>query len=390
MNKQKHLAHDEKVNQGSYYTSQNIINALYKLLEGNITNLADFAILDSSCGYGAFLNQKEVVPKKYIGGDIDIKSIKMAKTYNNKIELHNTNALFKVSRKKYGLKKSDKLIIIGNPPYNDTTSFSKKNIKSKANKLNVDIDLKARDMGISFLRSYDKLMAEYVCVLHPLSYLIKKANFDSLKSFNKNYRLIDSIIISSHEFEETSKIVAFPIIIALYKRDTQGMDFEFIQNYRFKTIHNKNFCLNDFDYIGKYIPKYPNKKKVDKKRAVALFWTMRDINALKRNKTFINKDSYNAVLVTKDKLPYYCYVDVFKKFIEKMPYYFGNLDIIIEDNLFKEIENCFEYLSLLNNKNLKNSIQMEISEEQTKQNTQIVNEYFKKLLGEHCVHKYDL
>ncbi len=114
---------------------------------------------------------------------------------------------------------------------------------------------------------------------------------------------------------------------------------------------------------------------------------MRDINALKRNKTFINKDNYNAVFITKDKFSYYCYVDVFKNFIDKMPYYLGNLDILIEDNLFKKAKNSFEYISLLNNESLKHNIKMKITANDTKEHQEIINKYFIDLLGEHYVHK---
>lgn len=250
MNKQKHLAHNKRINQGSYYTGNTIIQTLYKMLSDSVENIKNYVILDSSCGYGAFLNQNAIRPKQYIGGDIDAEAIKIAESYNNKTKLYNTNALFKVNRNKYNLKPNEKLIIASNPPYNDATSLSKKKVKTGANKPNIDSDLKARDLGVSFLRSYNKLKAEYVCVLHPLSYLIKKTNFNSLKDFKENYKLIDSIIISSNEFSETSKNIGFPIIIALYKRDKKGMDYEFIQNYKFTTSNNKNFCLNDFDYIS--------------------------------------------------------------------------------------------------------------------------------------------
>jgi len=60
--------------------------------------------------------------------------------------------------------------------------------------------LSQRDLGISFLLSYNKLAADFVCVLHPLSYLIKKSNFEALWQFKDNYRLVDSVVISSGVF----------------------------------------------------------------------------------------------------------------------------------------------------------------------------------------------
>src|SRR3989344_5858437 len=67
------------------------------------------------------------------------------------------------------------IIAIGNPPYNDTTSIIRNSIKDTSIQDKIDADIKTRDLGMSFLLSYDKLKADYVCVLHPLSYLIKKA-----------------------------------------------------------------------------------------------------------------------------------------------------------------------------------------------------------------------
>lgn len=56
----------------------------------------------------------------------------------------------------------------------------------------------------------------------------------------------------------------FSIIIVLYKRDNKGMDYKYICNFIFKTIDGKEFSLNNFDYIGNSIDKYPNKKCVEK------------------------------------------------------------------------------------------------------------------------------
>ena len=80
-----------------------------------------------------------------------------------------------------------------------------------------------------------------------------------LSKFAKNYKLIDGIIISSHEFSDTSRGMAFPILIALYKRDEVGMGYDYIQNYQFKVKDDGVFRLKDFDTIVNYVQKYPNK-----------------------------------------------------------------------------------------------------------------------------------
>ena len=129
------------------------------------------------------------------------------------------------------------MFIIGNPPYNDTTSIIRSSIKQ--DNLRIDDDIKTRDYGMSFLLSYAKLNADVICVLHPLSYLIKKSNFNLLKKFSKSYRLLDGVVIDSSTFKETSKGISFPIIIALYIKNKDGMSYEYIKDFNFKTIDNK-------------------------------------------------------------------------------------------------------------------------------------------------------
>ena len=74
---------------------------------------------------------------------------------------------------------------------------------------------------------------------------------------------------------------------------------------------------------------------MDSKQKVAMFYTLRDINALRRSKTFISKNTANAVYVTQDKYSLYCYVDVFKQIIKHIPYYLGNCDILIDFKKFQ-------------------------------------------------------
>jgi hypothetical protein len=61
---------------------------------------------------------------------------------------------------------------------------------------------------------------------------------------------------------------------------------------------------------------------------------MRDINALKRNQTFVQKFNSNTIIIDKSKLDYYIYIDVFKQFSCHVPYYFGNCNVLIDNALF--------------------------------------------------------
>ena len=373
---QKHLNHIEAINLGSYYTPGTIVDLAYSILKKNIKDIKDFSILDSSCGYGSFLARNNIA-KRLIGADIDKKAISEAKKIISGADFICQNSLLNVSRPSLTIKDDEKIITIGNPPYNDTTSIIRNSIKDTSIQDKIDTDIKTRDLGMSFLLSYDKLKADYVCVLHPLSYLIKKANFALLSGFAKNYKLIDGIIISSHEFSDTSRGMAFPILIALYKRGSQGMNYDYIQNYQFKVKDDGIFRLKDFDTIVNYVQKYPNKKFLNKNdKPVAKFWTLRDINALKRNRTFIDEDTYNTVYVLMEKLPYYCYIDIFKQYTDKMPYFIGNCDVIIDNEKFGKIKECFIAQSVHTNPVLKNKFRFrEIPDAKLK-----IDNYFRELL----------
>ena len=381
---QKHLNHIDTINLGSYYTPEVIVNLAYSILQNNIKDIKDYLILDSSCGYGSFLTRNNIA-KRLVGVDIDQKAISKAKKIISKVNFICQNSLLNVSRSSLKVENDEKIITIGNPPYNDTTSIIRNYIKDTSVQDTIDTDIKTRDLGMSFLLSYDKLKADYVCVLHPLSYLIKKANFALLSKFTKNYLLIDGIIISSHEFSDTSRGMAFPILISLYKRNEIGMSYDYIQNYQFKVKDDVVFCLKDFDTIVNYVQKYPNKKFLNKyDKPVAKFWTLRDINALKRNRTFIDEDTYNTVYVLMEKLPYYCYIDIFKQYTDRMPYFIGNCDVIIDNEKFGEIKECFIAQSVHTNPVLKNKFKFrEIPDAKQK-----IDNYFKELLESKFGKKY--
>lgn len=328
MNKsiQKHLDKDMMINLGSFYTPKTLVSKTYELLEKYIDKQKDYIFLDTSCGYGDFF----IKNLHYIGADID--KLALSKVKNAKSIW--TNALVDVNRAKFGISESQKLIVIGNPPYNDKTSIIRAKVKREIH--SCDERLKHRDLGISFLRSYALLKPDFVCVLHPLSYLIKRTNFKALNDFRLRFRLIDSLIVSSQFFTPNSSTF-FPIIIALYQKNDEGMDYEYIQKYIFKTLENHHFSLSQFDDIDHYICKYPNPN--DKRKAIAYFHTLRDINALKRNQTFMQKPNSNSIKIFEENLKYYVYIHFFKEYAYLLPYYFGNMNIFIDNAAFKNIEN---------------------------------------------------
>jgi hypothetical protein len=371
---QHHLDRVDTVNFGSYYTPQRLVDIVYSLIRKNIARPDTYYILDTSCGYGAFLRGTRT-----IGADIDAEAIRNAKRLAPQYTYFIHNSLLETARSQYCLNADDALIIVGNPPYNDASSLTKKSIKKV--EFARDADLQCRDIGVSFLLSYNKLRADYVCALHPLSFLIKKVNFESLGAFKDNYTLIDSLVFSSTEFSRTSRQSCFPIIAALYKRNHSGMNFNYIRNYVFTSYERATFSINTFDSIGNYISKYPNHKRVDGTETVAHFYTMRDINALKRAATFLTKETSSSIRVTMDTLPYYCYVDIFKDYIPHIPYYLGNSDVMINNDDFKEIEPLFMSASVKKRPALTRYIE---ARRYPKADADAeIAAYFKRLLGAH-------
>jgi len=365
---------------GCFYTPQRFVDIVHKMINKYIINTHEYTLIDTSSGYGSFLNNLNNKFNKIKSNDIDLKAVEIAREKNdNEIIYYNKNALLNVDKKMFEIADNEKFIVVGNPPYNDITSIIKNGLKTET-PCKIDADIQTRDLGISFMLSYNKLKADYVAVLHPLSYLIKQANYKLLKPFLNNYVLLDSIIINSQEFNMTSKSTGFPICINFYKRDKKGISYSEIKNKVWRTIEGEQFCFNK-DIISNYLSKYPNKYKQINKDSI-LFYTMRDINALKRSKTFIDKPCDNAIIIDFDKLPYYCYVDIFKDYAYKIPYYLGNFDVFINNTEFEKIKDefikkCVSKYAFLQNK---------LKEYNLPPNELEIDLYFKKLLGDKYVY----
>jgi hypothetical protein len=321
-----HLSYQQKINNGSFYTPPELVNYVWELIAPFLTK--NTAILDTSAGKGSFFINREKNNGLLIAADNDKLAIDYLKKKLPHLLVIQKNALTDIKRVNYGIQDNQKLIIIGNPPYNDLTSLKARKIKENSpNNLTIDPQIKSRDLGISFLRSYYQLKADYVCVLHPLSYLVKETNFNSLKEFKDNYRLLKSLVVDSKKFSD-AKGASFPIAISLYQLDKNGMDYEYIKNFVFQLENGKQFSLNSFQFLTDLVSKYPKKNFSDEYLNNLFFFTFRDINSIMRNKTFIQEANQYSVPIKKDKLKYYAYIDYFKeKFQGTMPFYLRNFDV---------------------------------------------------------------
>ena len=198
VNVAEHLPKNERIQLGSYYTPEELVLRIYDFIKPYLDNKKrKVVIFDSAGGCGAFLFG--ITHYDYRIADCDLDACKLLKQHFSQQNVFHTNSLIEVNRAKYFISPSAFLIMIGNPPYNDTTSEFKNGEKGQniCDEDLYDRDLYDRDLGVSFLKSYHKLKADIVCVLHPLSYLIKESNFKRLRDFKDNYKLIKGEIFSS-------------------------------------------------------------------------------------------------------------------------------------------------------------------------------------------------
>ncbi len=321
VNRVEHLGKNQIVNGGSFYTPARFVEIAAGWLKRERFD-ASYTVVDTSCGYGAFFRLRRRFPKnRYVGNDIDPVAARVAKENFPFAEIFNKSALSGIGRAMFRLG-DEKLCVVGNPPYNDVTSQIGRQIKTARHE--ADAEVRARDLGISFLKSYAILDADLVLVLHPLSSLIKKTNFASAKLFFGRYELRESLVFSSREFADTSRSGEFPIVMALYAKSPEGgLTFEKVRRHAFCTLEGETFRLADFDYVADHIRKYPGKSRYTPE---ILFYTLRDVNALRRSRTFLAERTAGAVDVPPDKLPYYCYIDLFKEYAH-VPYWMGNFDV---------------------------------------------------------------
>jgi len=328
-----HLPKDEIIHLGSYYTPEELVHKVYDFIQPYIDNKGKKVVLfDSAGGCGAFLFG--IKQCDYRIADRDLNACRFLKQHFNQQNVFHTNSLIEVNRAKYFISPSAFLIMIGNPPYNDTTSEFKNGEKGQ----NIcDEDLYDRDLGISFLKSYHKLNADVVCVLHPLSYLIKEANFKRLCDFKDNYKLIKGEIFSSALFHGTGT-VKFPILVALYEKTLSGMTFDYIRKFQFDVLDSsREFILSEYKTTDGYIDKYPPRKNDIKESPIGLYYyTFRDFNSLKKNTSFMLIKHPNSIVVTLENFYKYAYLYSLKSlFNPEDTWLYGNLSPLVD---MKEVE----------------------------------------------------
>jgi len=351
VNRSEHLSKSEQIKLGSFYTPDRLVKKVYELINPYIRKNKGVVIFDNAAGCGAFIFGMENYD--YRVSDYDIEAVRFLRKKLDRKKVFHSNSLVDVSREKYKIPNDSFLIQVGNPPYNDTTSEYK---SGKKGKNECDQDLFDRDLGISFLKSYNKLQAELVCILHPLSYLIKETNFKRLKGFRENYKLLRGVVFSSAWFSETGS-AKFPIIVALYERKKGGMNFDYIKNFKFSLLDSdEKFTLSKFETTDGFIDKYPPRKNDIKISPVGLYYyTFRDLNSLKRNASFISKQHYNGIVVNTENFYKYAYLCALKDLFDtEKIWLYGNLSPLMNKNLIEKNKKDFVEYAIQSNPVVKN------------------------------------
>jgi len=357
-----HLSTRERVQLGGYYTPKKLVDRIYDSIKPYRSSPGkDVIIFDSAGGCGAFL--MNIGETDYRIADCDFEAFQFLKKNFNENKVFYANSLVDVRREKYRIPPDAFLIVIGNPPYNDTTSEFR---NGKKGKNECDEDLFDRDLGVSFLKSYNKLNADVVCILHPLSYLIKETNFKRLRNFKDNYKLIKGEIFSSELFFGTGAS-KFPVTVSLYVRNKKGMTYDYIRNFQFGILHsNKTFTLSRYTTTDGYINKYPPRKKDIQISPVGLYYyTFRDLNSLRKNASFLGKKHYNGIVVTLENFYKYAYLYTLKTlFKPKDEWVYGNLSPLVDVEELERDKELYVFYAMKTNrifKEIGNSIPEKIS-----------------------------
>lgn len=361
------------LNNGVFYTNEELVLKTISYIQKQIIqknkNKTNYVFLDLGCGDGSFSLKfaSFFADYKVIAVDKDKKAIANLNKLKKELKLNNLVIFYEdvlnvLDRNNYRIKEDDVLIVIGNPPYNNMFSLYQKNNKDASYNFNPLI--KARDLGLMFLNVINVLKADYVCVLHPFSYLIKKTNFKSCK-FYAHYILNYGYLFESTLFDALKNKQSFCVGLFCYERHKNDVikndTYEKVLDFNYEVRKNEKEILSfipshlcTITNTFKGLKKYPNHKKYQnidlKSNDFIFFYTLRDFNALNRNQTFLKNVSSNAIILNKktdDLLPYY-WCDflkrnqkaVFKK-LKDIYFVLSNFDVFCLKNIEDKKETVF-------------------------------------------------
>lgn len=292
---------------GKYYTP-----AKLTALARQTTEDLDFAtilVVDLAAGCGAFI--KEFTADQIKAFDIDEDAVLILKALGFAGE--RKNSLAETGRAWFNIDPDVKLVLVGNPPYNDVTSKNKRtgnNTKINA-KLPIHPDLKTSDLGRSFLKQAFTLEPIRIVFLHPFSYICKRKNLKEL--CGTNYRVTSGTLFSSSLFPGTS--TPFPCICAVWEPCPQRTDinteWERIRQIKFKLINGGTFSLAKYaEFTIEELPKYASNATSD---CGVYHYNFRDLNSLLTSANFVAQTSASSFPVQWEKFPALCLANTLKR-----------------------------------------------------------------------------
>lgn len=122
-----HLTYQAKINNGSFYTPSQLVDYVWEFITPFLVR--NSAILDTSAGKGSFFLNRESKDLFLVATDNDKLVVGYLKENFPYLFVIQKNTLTNLKRADYGVSEKQKLIIIGNPPYNDLTSLKARKIK---------------------------------------------------------------------------------------------------------------------------------------------------------------------------------------------------------------------------------------------------------------------
>lgn len=369
------LTEKERISFGAFYTPLEIVDKVIELIVPFSRDKA--VVLDPAGGYGAFI--EKLKDWDYRVADIDVFAVEYLRKHFDPQRVFLTDALKNVNRDKYKIAENDFLIVVGNPPYNDQTSLYKKGQKGS---FEMDPDVFDKDLGISFIKAMDKLRADVICFLHPMSYLIKKTNFSRLKKFFSHYRLERAIVFPNFVFKHTSRNSGFPILIALYVRNYKGFSWDELQEFTFEFLTcSEVFRLKEIETTDSFINKYPRKGL----SPIGLYFhTFRDINSLLRNRDFLTEATENTIPLDVENFSDYAYLVSMKYYIlergSRNFWFYGNFSPLVEKDFFTKNKQVFACYALEKTKNIPEKVKQSLRKNfKCLDSVRVVEDYFGRL-----------
>lgn len=335
---------------GAFYTPPLLAELIKEMLQPTLDALNDPVVFDSAAGLGGILGAFDEYT--VVAADVDAKIV-AALGDMGYVNVHYGNSLKTVSRTAYGIEETADLVIALNPPFSGACGCEMMN--------EADGGVVTKDLGMSFLLAAAKLKPEAICVLHPLSFLSKRTNFEQLEPLASNYKLLKGVVVSSADFEPSLGKTPFPVVAALYVpgsmtfADIGEFAFDIYEQQRGSMMDTgKRLILNAIKTTDEFIRKYPPKKGMDHVSDIGIYqYNFRDANFVIAKGALSCSLTDSSIPVRYHQLGLYSYINCFKRHFG-VHFVFGNFSPLARQADFEnqDFVDCCIYDTIMNNQHL--------------------------------------